>query len=134
MPKTSGNPDSEKVLTLLKEIESNPHLTQRHLSQKLSISLGKINFLIRALVDKGLIEIKNFKESKNKLGYVYMVTPKGIQIKFHLTQQFLEWKIKEYERLREEIENLRKEVSVTPKENFKETPAIKAEEQVTERV
>jgi EPS-associated MarR family transcriptional regulator len=127
MPKTSGNPDSEKVLTLLKEIESNPHLTQRHLSQKFSISLGKINFLIRALVDKGLIEIKNFKESKNKLGYVYMLTPKGIQIKLHLTQQFLEWKIKEYERLREEIEKLRKEVLVMPKENFKETPEIKAE-------
>jgi EPS-associated MarR family transcriptional regulator len=68
----------------------NPHLTQRHLSQKLSVSLGKINFLIRALVDKGLIEIKNFKESKNKLGYVYMVTPKGIQIKLHLTQQYID--------------------------------------------
>ena len=111
MPKTSGNPDSEKVLTLLKEIESNPHLTQRHISQKLSVSLGKINFLIRALVDKGLIEIKKFKESKNKLGYTYMLTLKGVRIKFHLTQQFLEWKTQEYEKLKEEIELLKKEVS-----------------------
>lgn len=116
MTKKNGNLESEKVLSLLKEIESNSHLTQRYLSQKLSISLGKINFLIKALINKGFIEIKNFKESKNKLGYAYMLTPKGIQIKFHLTQLFLEWKIEEYERLREEIENLKKEAAVVPQE------------------
>lgn len=108
--------NSEKVLTLLKEIESNSHLTQRYLSQKLAISLGKINFLIRALVDKGLVEIKNFQESKNKLGYVYLLTPKGLNTKVHLTQQFFDWKTKEYERLREEIEALKKEITIMPQQ------------------
>ena len=116
MEKTEETINSEKVLHLLKEIESNSHLTQRYLSQKLSISLGKINFFIKALVDKGFIEIKNFKASKNKLGYVYMLTPKGMQIKFHLTQQFILWKTQEYEKLKTEIEALKKEVSLINQE------------------
>jgi len=109
MNKPSNYLESEKVLNLLKEIESNSYLTQRYLSKRLSLSLGKINFLIRALVNKGIIEIKNFKQSKNKLGYVYLLTPEGLNIKFHLTQEFLTWKIQEYNNLKEEIEILKKE-------------------------
>ena len=109
MNKPSNYLESEKVLKLLKEIESNSYLTQRYLSKRLSLSLGKINFLIRALVNKGIIEIKNFKQSKNKLGYVYLLTPEGLNIKFHLTQEFLTWKIQEYNNLKEEIEILKKE-------------------------
>lgn len=104
--------DSEKTLYALQEIERNPTITQRDLAQKLEISLGKLNFLIRALIDKGIIEIKNFKNSKNKLAYTYLLTPQGIKIKIELTHKFFLWKTHEYERLKEEIERLRKEVAV----------------------
>jgi EPS-associated MarR family transcriptional regulator len=109
--------DSEKTLHVLQEIERNPHTTQRDLAQKLEISLGKINFLIRALIDKGIIEIKNFKNSKNKLAYMYLLTPQGIKIKLQLTHKFFIWKTHEYERLKEEIERLKKEASsILPEE------------------
>lgn len=94
----------ENILHIIKELEQNPSLTQRELSQKLKVSLGKINYLLNALIDKGIIEVKNFKNSKNKLGYMYMLTPEGIRIKLQLIQQFLEWKTGEYERLKEELE------------------------------
>jgi EPS-associated MarR family transcriptional regulator len=102
---------SEHTLQILREIESNPKITQRHLSQKLEVSLGKINYLIHALIEKGIIEIKNFKNSKNKLAYMYMLTPRGIKTKFRLTQKFFCWKVKEFEQLKKEIENFRKEIS-----------------------
>ncbi len=101
--------DSEKTLHVLQEIERNPQITQRDLAQRLEISLGKINFLIRALIDKGIIEIKNFKNSKNKLAYMYLLTPQGIKIKIQLTHKFFIWKTQEYEKLKEEIERLKKE-------------------------
>lgn len=101
---------SEKTLHTLKEIERNPQITQRALAKKLEISLGKINFLINALIDKGVIEIKNFKNSKNKLAYIYMLTPEGIKIKIQLTQQFFAWKVQEYKRLQQEIGEFKKEI------------------------
>jgi len=107
---------SEKTLHVLKEIERNPQVTQRDLAQKLKISLGKINYLLNALIDKGIIEIKNFKNSRNKLAYMYLLTTHGIKIKLELTHQFFLWKTQEYERLREEIESLKKEVAVNPSE------------------
>lgn len=94
----------EKILSVIKELEQNPAITQRDLAQKLKISLGKINYFVNALIDKGIIEAKNFKNSKNKLGYMYMLTPQGIKVKLQLIQQFLEWKTQEYERLKEELE------------------------------
>jgi EPS-associated MarR family transcriptional regulator len=104
--------DSEKTLHVLQEIERNPKVTQRGLAQKLEISLGKLNFLIRSLIDKGVIEIKNFKNSKNKLAYMYLLTPAGIKIKIQLTRKFFIWKTQEYEKLKEEIEHLGKEATV----------------------
>lgn len=108
--------DSEKTLYILKEIELNPQATQRALAQKLEVSLGKINFLINALIDKGLIEIKNFKNSKNKLAYKYLLTTHGLKVKLQLIQKFFIWKTQEYEKLRDEIELLRKEVDLVPQE------------------
>ena len=93
----------EKTLHVLKELEQNPSITQRALALKLKISLGKINYFLNALIDKGIIEAKNFKNAKNKLSYMYMLTPQGIRIKFQLIQQFLDWKTREYERLKEEL-------------------------------
>jgi EPS-associated MarR family transcriptional regulator len=101
--------ESEETLQLIKEIELNPKITQRDLAQRLEISLGKINFLINALIDKGIIEAKNFKNSKHKLGYMYLLTPHGIRIKLELVHKFLVWKIQEYKRLKQEIESLKKE-------------------------
>ena len=94
----------EKILSIIKELEQNPVITQRDLALKLKISLGKINYFINALIDKGIIEAKNFKNAKNRLGYVYLLTPEGIRIKLQLIQQFLEWKTIEYEKLKTELE------------------------------
>ncbi|MDO8748086.1 MAG: MarR family EPS-associated transcriptional regulator [Candidatus Omnitrophota bacterium] len=97
----------EKILSVIKELEQNPIITQRDLALKLKISLGKINYFLNALIDKGIIEAKNFKNAKNKLSYMYMLTPEGIRIKFQLIQQFLDWKTREYERLEVEMETYR---------------------------
>ena len=97
----------EKILSVIKELEQNPTITQRDLALKLKISLGKINYFLNALIDKGIIEAKNFKNAKNKLSYMYLLTPQGIRIKFQLIQQFLDWKTREYENLREELEAYR---------------------------
>ncbi len=104
--------DSEEVFHILKEIESNPCATQRFLSKKFSISLGRINFLINALVDKGMVEIRNFKNSNNKKAYMYLFTPQGLKVKAQLARKFLEWKLGEYEKLKHEIESFKKEALV----------------------
>ncbi len=105
--------DSEKTLHVLQEIERNPKVTQRALAQRLEISLGKINFIVNALIDKGIIEIKNFKNAKNKFAYMYLLTPEGIKIKIQLTHKFFIWKTQEYEKLKEEIGRLKIEASST---------------------
>ena len=106
--------DHEKVLFILKEIESNPHVTQRDLSEKGSISLGKVNFLINALINKGIIKAQNFKNSKNKLAYMYLFTSYGIKMKLQMTREFLEIKTIEYERLKREIESYKKDIIPSP--------------------
>ena len=110
MNKKSDFFDSEHTLKILKELESNPQITQRHLAQKMEISLGMINFLIKALLKKGVIEAKNFKNSKNKLAYTYLLTSQGIKIKLDLTRKFFIWKTQEYEKLKLEIEDLKREL------------------------
>lgn len=100
--------ESEKTLKIINEIELNPQITQRDLALKLEISLGKINYLVNALIDKGIIEVKNFKNSKNKLAYMYLLTPHGIKMKLELTRKFFIWKMQEYERLKKEIESFKK--------------------------
>ena len=101
---------TEATIQLIREIEQNPQVTQRYLAEKLTVSLGKINFLINALVDKGIIKIQNFKNAKNKLAYMYLLTPYGIRTKIRLTQEFLTWKVQQYERLKKEIEYYKREV------------------------
>ena len=102
--------ESEEVLKLLREIKKSPTLTQRELSSKLGISLGKVNFLLNALISKGLVKAQNFKNSHNKKAYLYFLTPHGIEQKAKVTYRFLKRKIEEYERLESEIQELRKEV------------------------
>ena len=94
-------------LDLLRKLESNPEYTQRELSQEMGVSLGKINYCIRKLTEKGLIKITNFKQNPNKMGYAYLLTPKGIEEKTRLTFAFLIIKMQEYEVLKEEISVLK---------------------------
>ncbi len=96
-----------RVMRILQE---NPDLTQRELAGKLGISVGGLNYCLKALIQKGLVKMKNFANSKNKFGYVYILTPSGISEKTAMTQRFLRRKIMEYEALRWEIEDLRSNV------------------------
>ena len=108
----------EKTLQLLREIESTPQITQRDLSRKFGISLGKVNFLIRALLDKGIIKVENFRNSKNKIAYFYLLTPEGIGLRLELTHKFFVQKSKEYNQLKLEIETLTKKTFLETKEGF----------------
>jgi EPS-associated MarR family transcriptional regulator len=94
---------------ILKELEANPEISQRELAKELGISLGKANFCIQALIEKGLIKAKNFKNSQNKKAYIYLLTPKGIEDKASVTVQFLKMKMAEYHELKSEIERLQQE-------------------------
>ena len=95
---------------ILKELQQDPDLSQRELAKRLGISLGKANFCLKALIEKGLIKAENFKNNTNKVKYLYLLTPKGIEDKVSLTQSFLKRKLKEHEELEKEIEELREEV------------------------
>ena len=94
---------------MLKVLEENPLLNQRQLADKLGISLGKTNFCIQALIDKGMVKVKNFKNNRNKLAYSYLLTPGGIEEKTILTVRFLKSKMDEYEILKREIDELTKD-------------------------
>jgi len=90
---------------VLRKIQSKPNSTQRELAEELEFSLGKLNYCLKALKNKGLVKIDNFKKNKNKLNYIYVLTPKGISEKTKLTINFMARKMKEYEELKKEIEN-----------------------------
>ena len=91
-------------------LEANPDLTQRELAECLGISLGAINYCLKALVKRGFVKMENFSKSRQKFGYLYILTPAGITKKAELTSQFLKRKVHEYEALKKEIEMLENEV------------------------
>lgn len=106
-PKTDPQADtSYRVLALLSQ---NPDLTQRELAEKVGVSVGGVNYCLKALVEKGWIKIDNFSQSKNKFGYIYLLTPDGVAQKVLLAGQFLKRKMREYEQLKLEIESLKTE-------------------------
>ena len=92
---------------LLRKFEANPEYTQRELSKEMGVSLGKVNYCINKLVEKGWVKLTNFSRNPNKVGYIYLLTPKGIEEKTRLTFAFLKMKIEEYEMLKEEINSLK---------------------------
>ena len=96
-------------LDLLRKLELNPEYTQRELSREMGVSLGKINYCMKKLTEKGLVKLTNFSHNPNKLGYMYLLTPKGIEEKSKLTFSFLKRKIIEYEILKKEINELKLE-------------------------
>ncbi len=107
--------DNEESFKILREIGANPSMTQRELSARLGLSLGKINFLVKALIEKGHVKAENFKNSHNKSAYLYFLTPQGIEAKSRATYRFLLRKLQEYEQLEEEIKQLRLEAEATDK-------------------
>ncbi len=96
-----------RVLRILEEM---PDITQREIAKKLGISTSGLNYALNALIDKGLVKVHNFSESKNKFGYAYLLTASGVAEKVSLTSRFLQRKLQEYEEMRTEIESLRSEL------------------------
>tara|TARA_B100000700_G_C14864018_1_gene770021 strand:- start:180 stop:479 length:300 start_codon:yes stop_codon:yes gene_type:complete len=94
---------TEDILNILRKISKYPNFSQRKIASDLNLSLGKINYCIKELNKKGLIKINNFKKSKNKSKYIYILTPKGIAFKTKITINFMKRKMKEYDELSKEI-------------------------------
>ena len=110
-PRSTRIPE-EMRFKVLRALEQQPDLSQRQLADTLGVSLGKANYLLRALLDKGLLKAENFRSSQNKLAYAYLITPRGLAEKAALTRGYLERKSEEYEALRLEIERLKADLKL----------------------
>ena len=95
---------------VLRMLQDNPDMTQREIAEKLGISTSGLNYCLKALIDKGWVKVQNFSQSKNKFGYIYVLTPQGLAEKMALTSRFLMRKMQEYDELKVEIETLKSEV------------------------
>ena len=102
-------------LRVLRALQQQPDLNQRQLAELLGVSLGKTNYLLRALLDKGLLKARNFRNSQNKLAYAYLITPTGLAEKAALTRGYLDRKSQEYEALKDEIEKIKAELASEPR-------------------
>ena len=103
-------------LYALRELSRDDTLSQRDLAGRLGLSLGRVNFVVNSLIGKGLLKARRFKNSRNKLAYRYVLTPEGISEKVVVTRRFLEAKMHEFARLRQEIEDLRREAGTDGEE------------------
>ena len=95
--------DKEIDLNILRHLSKSPNSSQREIANSLGLSLGKINFLIKALIKKGFIKIDNFSKNQSKIKYIYILTPKGILNKLDLTKKFMKRKMKEYDDLKKDL-------------------------------
>ena len=123
MNKKIGNIVSEKSshdndLRVLRYLQERQKVSQRELSQFLGISLGKVNFILKALIDKGIVKARNFVNNKNKRAYAYFLTKEGFEEKARLTIRFFKRKSKEYDDLRHELEELEEEIGKTKNKIF----------------
>lgn len=105
------SPENQR-LQLLKLLQSHPRLSQRELADKMGVSLGKANYCLRALIEKGLVKLENFRQAENKRKYAYLLTPAGIEEKTRITLAFLRRKEIEFEQIKSEIEAIRTELAV----------------------
>ena len=103
--------EDEVHYRFLKALEGNPDITQRELAATLGVSLGKANYCLRALMERGWVKMDNFRRNPKKLGYVYLLTPKGVEEKARITMRFLRHKLQEFDALKAEIERLKVEVA-----------------------
>jgi EPS-associated MarR family transcriptional regulator len=109
-PTIIDRPIEDTHLRLMRLLEPRPDLSQRDLARELGTSLGKVNYCLKALIDKGLVKVRKFRNSRNKLAYAYLLTPRGIESKATITVQFLKRRMVEYQTLKLEIEQLQREV------------------------
>lgn len=100
---SSNESISEELLELMHILQDNPNTSQRQLAKKIGLSIGKVNYCLKALIDIGFVKVDNFNNSKQKIKYAYILTPKGIEQKIVITEQFITKKIKEYEKLKKFI-------------------------------
>jgi len=121
MNKNTENISLEDAYIILKEIEQANISTQRDFAGRLGYSLGKMNYLLKSLMIKGLIKIENFSKSNNKLGYRYVLTPEAISEKYRITADFLKRKESEFIKMKIEIEELRREVEPLYKNDLSDT-------------
>ena len=110
MPHAIDRPIEDAHFRLLRLLEARPELSQRDLARELGTSLGKTNYCLNALIEKGWVKVRNFRNSRNKLGYAYLLTPRGVESKASIAVQFLKRKMTEYETLKAEIEQLQREI------------------------
>ena len=101
---------------LLRLLKTNPELSQRDVARELGVSVGKVNYCLQALIEKGLIKAVNFKNSRAKIAYLYVLTPRGIEERARIAVRFLQRKVAEYEELRMEIEEIRSEAAESGRE------------------
>tara|TARA_B110000438_G_scaffold303675_1_gene366426 strand:+ start:4895 stop:5197 length:303 start_codon:yes stop_codon:yes gene_type:complete len=97
--------EEEEHFNLIRKISKNSNLSQRGLANELGVSLGKVNYCLKSLKKKGLVKIQNFQRSKDKIKYLYVLTPKGISEKSKITLKFMKRKMQEYDELKKEIKN-----------------------------
>ncbi len=109
-PRKLSDLQTEIQFEVLRRLHHKPQVSQRSLAKDLGVGLGTINFCFQALIQKGLVKMKSFSHSNNKLQYSYLLTPKGLAEKSRLTSEFLLRKVAEYEALRREIDELRSEI------------------------
>ena len=109
MTSRQAKQQEDTAFRIMRILQEDPDLTQRELAEKLGMSSSGLNYCLKALMERGLVKMANFSNSKNKFGYVYLLTPAGIAEKVALTRRFLQRKMAEYEKLREEIEALQLE-------------------------
>ncbi|HQS38138.1 MAG: MarR family EPS-associated transcriptional regulator [Methylotenera sp. 17-45-7] len=102
---------------ILKLVEAKPEISQRELAKDLGISLGKANFCLKALIEIGLLKATNFRNSQNKLAYMYLLTPSGVEEKSKITLRFLKIKMREYELLKQELKVLVEETKAQVKDS-----------------
>ena len=111
MTSRQANQQEDTYFRVMRILHDSPDITQRELAEKLGVSVGGLNYCLKALIDKGWVKIQNFSKNKNKLGYAYLLTPAGIVQKASLTSSFLRRKMQEYEALKQEIKQMKQEVN-----------------------
>tara|TARA_Y100000816_G_scaffold93785_1_gene65013 strand:- start:16007 stop:16309 length:303 start_codon:yes stop_codon:yes gene_type:complete len=97
--------NNQDHFNLLRKINKKTDISQRTLAKELGFSLGKLNYCLKSLKEKGFVKINNFNKNPNKIGYIYVLTPKGIKVKTKLTLEFMKRKMKEYDELKKELDN-----------------------------
>lgn len=104
MNKNSKNKNDKEIdLDILRYLSKSPNASQREIANRMGLSLGKINFIIKALIKKGFIKIENFSKNQSKINYIYLLTPKGISTKLSLTIKFMKRKLREYDELKKDL-------------------------------